>query len=336
MAPFVWGGAEELAVHLVRNLTCSGAEAGVFRIPFSWEPPERLVDEMLIARRLRLTNVDRVIALKFPAYLVPWPNKVIWLLHQYRQAYDLRDAGQSNIPETDRGHEILSAIRRADDISFAEAKTLYTISPETSRRLRHYNARESVVLRQPLNDPEYFIGGESGDYIVATGRVNSAKRQDLLVRALRHAPGVRLVIAGPPDSKEVGDDLRRLVATEGVKDRVTLELRMLERGELAKLVNGARAVAYLPFNEDSLSYCAMEACHAAKPVITTVDAGGILDLIQDRDTGIVASPEPQTLGEALVRLWESPSLAIRLGAAGRDRLADMELNWPQTVEKLLS
>ena len=45
---------------------------------------------------------DRVIALKFPAYLVPHRQKVLWILHQYRQAYDLWDAGKSNIPDTPR------------------------------------------------------------------------------------------------------------------------------------------------------------------------------------------------------------------------------------------
>src|SRR5206468_2357538 len=36
--------------------------------------------EMLIARTLRLYNVDRVIALKFPAYLIPHHDKRLWLL----------------------------------------------------------------------------------------------------------------------------------------------------------------------------------------------------------------------------------------------------------------
>src|SRR5690606_22450122 len=103
MVPFVHGGAEELFIHLVRNLQSAGVEAEGFRIPFTWNPAERLIDEMLIARQLRLFNFDLVIALKFPAYLVPWNDKVLWLLHQYRQAYDLLDAGQSNIAPDARG-----------------------------------------------------------------------------------------------------------------------------------------------------------------------------------------------------------------------------------------
>jgi hypothetical protein len=40
-APFVRGGAEELADHLVRELNATkGVEAELMRIPFRWEPAE--------------------------------------------------------------------------------------------------------------------------------------------------------------------------------------------------------------------------------------------------------------------------------------------------------
>ena len=83
MAPFVRGGAEELASHLCARLNSTrGAIAEVLRVPFSWEPFERLADEIFLNRTLQLSNVDRVIGLKFPAYLVPHHTKVLWLLHQ--------------------------------------------------------------------------------------------------------------------------------------------------------------------------------------------------------------------------------------------------------------
>ena len=62
MVPFVHGGAEELCDHLVGNLRLAGVDAEAFRIPFTWNPADRLIDEMVIARTLRLDNVDRVIA----------------------------------------------------------------------------------------------------------------------------------------------------------------------------------------------------------------------------------------------------------------------------------
>jgi glycosyltransferase involved in cell wall biosynthesis len=336
MVPFVHGGAEELCDHLVGNLRLAGVDAEAFRIPFTWNPADRLIDEMVIARTLRLDNVDRVIALKFPAYMVPWHDKVLWLLHQYRQAYDLRDAGQSNIADDARGDQIVAAIRTGDMLAFGEAKRIFTNAPITARRLRHYNAVDSTVLRPPLNDPELFGGGEAEGYVLATGRINAAKRQHLLVEALRHAPGIRLVVAGPPDTPEDGERLRRLAVIAGVEDRLTLDLRFLPRGDFARLVNGASAVAYLPFDEDSFGYCTMEAFQAGKPVLTTIDSGGVLDIVRDGETGLVATPDPEALGAALAALADQPERAGRLGRSGREALGVHQLTWPATIGKLLS
>jgi glycosyltransferase involved in cell wall biosynthesis len=337
MVPFVHGGAEELFVHLVKHLQATpGVEAEGFRIPFSWNPAERLIDEMLIARRLRLWNVDRVIALKFPAYLVPWQNKVLWLLHQYRQAYDMLDAGQSNIPATPRGAEILAAIRAADNATFAEATRLFVNSPVTAERLRQYNGFAGDLLRPPLNDRELFTGADSEKYILATGRINSTKRQHLLIQALRHAPGVRLVVAGPPDTFEDAERLRKVAHEQGVADRVILDLRFLPREELASLVNRSAAVAYLPFDEDSFGYCTMEAFQAGKPVLTVRDAGGVLEIVRDEDTGLVVDPTADTLGEAMRRLISDEAGTIRMGRSARAAMDAEQLNWQATIEKLLS
>lgn len=336
MAPFVRGGAEELADHLVRNLNAEGAVAEVMRIPFSWNPPARLLDEMLIARSLRPWNVDRVIALKFPVYLVPAPNKVVWLLHQFRQAYDLYDAGQSHIPDDPEGHRIRMAIRTADEVAFGEARHLFTNSTTTADRLRHYNGLESTVLAPPLNDPELFGGAEPEGYILAGGRVNASKRQHLLIEALAAAPGVRLIVAGPPDTPADAHRLRQLAHRHGVEDRVRFDLRFLPRAELAALVNAASAVAYLPFDEDSLGYVTMEAAHAGKPTITTNDSGGLLRLVRDGDTGWVTSPAADALAAAMRGVHADPAGSARRGAAAREAFVAMRLTWPDTVEKLLS
>ena len=96
--PFVWGGAEELAVNLCRRLNAlDGVEAEILRIPFKWEPKERIPAEIILNRNLEIMNVDRVIALKFPAYLLQHDRKTIWLLHQFRQAYDLIDDGEGAV-----------------------------------------------------------------------------------------------------------------------------------------------------------------------------------------------------------------------------------------------
>ena len=138
-APFIRGGAEELADNLVAELNrTAGVQAELLRVPFRWEPSERLIDEIVLNRALRLWNVDRVIGLKFPAYLIPHPEKVLWILHQFRQAYDLGDAGQG-LGKEGRDGEIRAAIRAADQACFAGARAIHVNSPTTQARLMTYN-----------------------------------------------------------------------------------------------------------------------------------------------------------------------------------------------------
>lgn len=333
--PFIRGGAELLADELIRQLNATpGVEAEGLRLPFKWTPTERLIDEMLIARNLRLYNVDRVIGLKFPAYLVPHDQKVLWLLHQFRQAYDLGDAGQGLCDEGREG-EIKLAIRRADEACFAECRAIWCNSPVTQGRLRRYNGVGSELLYPPLNDAALFTGGEMGDYLFAGGRVARGKRQHLLIEAFaRVKPPLRLVIAGPPEDEAYAQELSDLVVSLGLESRIELRLGFRPRDEIAALVNRARACAYLPFDEDSLGYVTMEAFAAGKPVLTTADSGGLLEIVGEA-TGAVAEPDAEALADAISTLCE-PAAAKARGDAAKALWDARGLTWDATIERLLS
>lgn len=342
MVPFVHGGAEELAAHLVANLKRLGHKAEAIKIPFSWEPAGRIIEEMLLCRNLRVGKADAAIALKFPAYLIPHENKVFWLLHQYRQAYDLWDAGMSNIPKSEEGERLRRYIASADNIAFGEARKIFTNSKTTSERLKRYNNFDSSVLPPPLNDPEIFTGGGQGGYIFAGGRVNSAKRQYLLIKALRYARNVKLIIAGPPDDDAEADKIKKLVSEEGLEDRVFLDLRFLSREEVAGYVNNANAVAYLPFDEDSVGYVTMEAFQARKPVITAEDSGGVLDIVKNEESGWVvrdcfanARNDGEELGKAMQEAVTQGKKTAEKGENARKILDSLGLNWDNTINRLL-
>lgn len=336
MAPFVWGGAEELAVHLQRNLELAGHEAEVLRIPFQWEPAAGIPAQMMMVRALELWNVDRVIALKFPAYLIRHPQKTFWLLHQYRQAYDLYEAGQSNLlPDAD-GSALRTLIQHADDDAFVSARKIFTNSEVTRDRLRRYNGFDAEVLLPPINDPDSFEGGVCGDYIFAGGRINDMKRQHLLVEALKLTPEhVKLIVAGPADTIADATKLRDTVSRLGLADRVRLDIRFLPRETYADYVRGARAVAYLPFDEDSLGYVAMEAATAGKALISTGDSGGVLGLVKENETGWVARPDPRSLADAMTLASADRDRAIAYGRRARDLWRGLEINWPNTIKSLL-
>ena len=105
---------------------------------------------------------------------------------------------------------------------------------------------------------------------------------------------------------------------------------------MAELVNGASAAVYIPFDEDSVGYVTMEAFQASKPVITTDDAGGVLEIVRDGETGLIAEPTAEALGAALSAIMGDQVKARRLGAAGRQVLVDRALTWPHTIERLLA
>lgn len=335
-APFQRGGAEELADNLVARLNATpGVQSELVRVPFAWEPAERLIEEMLISRGLRLYNVDRVIGLKFPAYLIPHQNKVLWLLHQFRQAYDLAEAGQSHLGDDDTGRSVNKAIRAADNACFVECRRIYCNSPVTQDRLRRFNNVSSEVLYPPLNDGELFTGGDYGDYVFAGGRVAAGKRQHLLIEALAKLPkGPRLLIAGPPENEAYAQRLRALVERLNLKDRVELRFGFHPRQDIARWANGALACAYLPFDEDSVGYVTMEAFAAGKAVLTTTDSGGLLEIV-NADTGAVAEPTPEALAEALDALTREPARAAAQGRAARDLWTGKNVTWDETVRRLL-
>src|SRR5918996_6610965 len=107
--PFVRGGAEIFADTLVDELRAREHEAELVTVPFKWYPGTRVLDQAFLWRLLDLTEsdgrpIDVVIATKFPAYCVRHPNKRVWVLHQFRQAYDYdrTDLGQFDESAEDR------------------------------------------------------------------------------------------------------------------------------------------------------------------------------------------------------------------------------------------
>jgi starch synthase len=84
----------------------------------------------------------------------------------------------------------------------------------------------------------------SAPYVVFVGRITRQKGVEHVLNAARYFdPGIQLVLcAGEPDTKELGDEVRRLVAElDAEVERVVWIERMLERSELIQLLSQARA-----------------------------------------------------------------------------------------------
>ncbi|MBW0255532.1 glycosyltransferase family 4 protein [Cellulomonas sp. PS-H5] len=334
--PFIRGGAELLADALVRELNARGHQAEQLRIPLRWEDPAEVADVMLYARTVDLRDVDRVIALKFPAYLIPHPAVTVWLLHQFRQVYDLWGTPWGPDVADPRWQGLRHAIEHADTTALRRARRVFTNDTVTRDRLSRFNGVDATVLHPPLPDEGQIVGGPAGDYVLCLGRVATGKRPLLAVEAMaRTRSDVRLVVAGQPESEETADALRAAVERHGLEDRVELRLRFLETAEKRELLAGALGVAYFPIDEDSFGYVTAEAMTASKPVVTVTDSGGILNLVRDGETGLVVDPAPEQVAGAFDRLAEDRPRSEGMGRAALGAVAELNLSWEHVIKELL-
>lgn len=336
-APFLWGGAEVLGVSLVEQLKLRGVDAYLIRIPFSWNPPDRIIDHILATRLLRLGNIDRLIPLKFPAYALPHDNKVVWLLHQFRQAYDLWGTPHQGIPNTPTGLRLRTTIMHADKTYLTEARRVFTNSEITQDRLKRFTGLTAEVLYPPLNQPELYTSAPAGNYVFYPSRICEAKRQDLVVKAMSDVHhDMRLVIAGPPDTPADLQRLLDLVAALGLASRVTILPNWIPEEHKAALLSECLGCIYVPIDEDSYGYVTLESYQSRKPVVTCSDSGGTLRVVLDDETGYVVDPTPDRLADAINRLAGDRAKAQSMGEHGYDHMVSLGLSWDRVIEALLS
>lgn len=332
--PFVRGGAEYLVEGLQEALRARGHSVDVVALPYQWHPVERIPESALAWRMLDITQfngqpVDQVICTKFPSYLVRHPRKTLWLVHQHRQAYDWYGTPLSDFSNIPEQRQIRDAIFRMDRRGIGECLTRYTISRNVSARLRRFNNIESTPLYPPSRYAAMLRAGPYGDYVLSSARLDRAKRLDLLLEALaRTTRPVRLLLAGNGPDRE---RLEQLAARLGLGARARF-LGFVPDGELVELYAGARAVYYAPVDED-YGFATVEAFGAARPVITTDDAGGVLEFVADGADGLVCPPEPGAIARALDALAADGARAERMGRAGRPKVAG--ISWEKVVEELV-
>jgi glycosyltransferase involved in cell wall biosynthesis len=75
---------------------------------------------------------------------------------------------------------------------------------------------------------------------------------------------------------------------------------------------------------------------SAKPVITCTDSGGPLEFVLDGETGYVTPPDPDSVADAIERLYQDKQRAKDMGAAGLSRYRSLGISWDHVVQKLLS
>ena len=332
--PFVHGGAEIHVRELVRELRDRGYLAELVSVPYKWYPKDEILPHAAAWRLLDLSEsngqtIDRVIASKFPTYFVRHPNKVAWLIHQYRAAYELCGTVYSDFSHTEQDVGLRETLIKLDTEMLGECRSIYTNAQNTASRLEKYNGLKAEPLYHPPRLAKQIRSGEYGDYILSVGRIESVKRIDLIVRAMAQVDEtLQLVVAGDGTQRQ---NVERVASEAGVSDRVAF-LGAVDDDELLDLYADALAVAYPPFDED-FGYVTLEAFLARKPVLTCVDSGGPNEFVIDGVNGRSTEATPEAYADAIRDIASDKAKAARMGEAGFDRART--ITWDGVIEKLV-
>ncbi len=168
--------------------------------------------------------------------------------------------------------------------------------------------------------------------IVCVAFHDPIKGVDVLLRAVARAapkiPGLRLLQVGGSLIAEQTTDLRSLARELGLEDVVVWAG---QRNDVRDVLQ-AGDVYCQPSRSEGLALAILEAASAGLPSVAS-RVGGIPESVADGRTGVLVPPEsPEALADALVDMFRDPELRIRMGEAGRARVAaEFDLG-RQTVE----
>lgn len=369
--PFTLGGAERLWNGLVRVLNeATPHDAELIKLPTREHNLPDLMRSYEAFARLDVSHFDLVVSTKYPAWMAPHHNHVVYLQHTLRGLYDTYPAHLPSQPSHDdplvsrldvlldlpRGRawtdEVFARFRElveergADDVALAfpgplarrlvHALDRGALDPSAVRR--HLAISETVARR-----PGYFPPGVrvravrhpsdlEGLHCASFDYFFTASRIDAPKRLDLLVEAMRHVPGSIPlKIAGTGPDVERIQQLAATDPRVEL-LGYVDTAELIQLYANARAVPFVPLQED-LGLITLEAMCSSKPVITARDSGGPTELVVDGVNGFVADPTAEAIGHALARLAGGTERAERMGRAARST-AD-SVTWEGVVAAIL-
>lgn len=315
------------------QLQQQGHEVELLRVPFKFQPESDVSRAMQFCEDLDVNrpngqSIDRVISLQFPGYGLAHDRHVVWVMHQHRMVYEL----YPQQPQTPALANLRDEIHAYDTRVLSKAYRLYANSGRVAERLVHFNGLSAQPLYHPPPHAERFVTAAPLDYIFAPSRLESLKRQDLLIEAARYVSvPVSFIIAGEGGQKQ---RYQQLIDQYDLSAKVRLVGRTTEAEKLAYYANSL-AVFFSPFDED-YGYITLEAWLSSKPVITATDSGGPTELITHEQDGWIVEPSAQVVAATIDAAWHNKQRSIEMGRLGKQSYHDKNISWDHVIETLLA
>lgn len=161
--------------------------------------------------------------------------------------------------------------------------------------------------------------------IIYVATVDRRKSQITLIDAIGHLVkshnNIRVLLVGAINDVDYHQELLSRINELGLENIVNF-LGRIDHNDVLRQYQSADIVAF-PSKGEMMPRAVIEAMWLGKPVIATA-VDGILDLIQDRETGLLFQPgDSITLAKLIQELIENSELASRLAAAGQNHVRDL-------------
>ena len=157
---------------------------------------------------------------------------------------------------------------------------------------------------------------KKSQYTVAVvGRITPLKGHSYFLQAMaqviRKMPNVKIMIIGDAPAKKYyyRQELEVLVQRLGLKNHVEF---LGNRSDLPELLSQVDVLAFSSIEPESFGRVILEAQAVGVPVVAT-RVGGVVDIIEDRKTGILVMPKDvEAMAKEIMRVLNEPELAKRL------------------------
>jgi len=195
------------------------------------------------------------------------------------------------------------------------ARVVVSASSALADAARRLGARTVRVIPSGVDVPAVVAPPDEPPHVLFAGRLS---REKGILELLDAARGLPLVVAGDGP----------------LRDRVPGALGFVAHDELETLYARASVVA-CPSHREGYGVVCAEAMAHGRPVVASA-VGGLLDLVEDGETGILVPPgDVVALRRALEHLLADGRLRRRLGEAGRRRARD-RLGWDTVTAATLA
>lgn len=173
---------------------------------------------------------------------------------------------------------------------------------------------------------------KSWDAVMVADFRPKLKRQHLLIEAWRDVPGRLLLLARLNQPEIYGkyeQHCRRLIKKLDLEDRIDIKEFVTHR-DLPALLNKCK-VGVMTSSREGGSRSQLEMMASGLPMIVMDDCAGAFNLVEPRE-GLVVSPTPKAIAEAVKSLLNNEKKRVRMGLRASKRVR-RELNYDTMLGK---